>query len=102
MRVTTENIVEILEQVIELLNVSDDDEKIELAVDILTLVIDYIGAQRIVDTLDDALGNALGHVSGYIGMLKGDMDASERAEMLAQTRGALDEVFSNIRALEGV
>ena len=48
MDVTTDNITDMLKKVVDLLKI-DDDEKIDLAIDLLTLIIDFIGAENVMD-----------------------------------------------------
>ena len=95
MAVTTDDITKMLENVIELLKI-DDDEKIGLAIDILTLVINYIGAENIMEALGDGVKTALEHVSAFISGENSELSMAERTEALALTRRALDDLFEKM------
>ncbi len=95
MNVTTENIVDMLRKVIELLKI-DDDEKINLAIDILTLVINIVGAQNIVDTLEKGVENAFENISELITGKNPDQTFEQRSEMIRVTRSKLDDIFDKM------
>lgn len=95
MTVSTENITDMLKNVVELLNL-EDENKVNLAIDILMLVINYIGAEKIMDTIDDALT----YTTDYIGAMDSDLSTEEREEKLAQTRSELDMLFARLEAVE--
>ena len=95
MSMTNEKMVETLQSVISLLKV-EDDEKVALAVDILTLLINYIGAQNIMDALGDGLGSVMDTVSDFLTGESVDLSAEERGERLAITRAQLDALFEKM------
>ena len=101
MTVSTENITDMLKNVVELLNL-EDESKVDLAIDILMLVINYIGAEKIMDTIDDALGDALTYTTDYIGVMGSDLSAEQREKRLAQTRSELDMLFAKLSAVKDV
>ena len=94
MNVTTETLINMLKKVIELLKIEEND-RVELAINILTLLINYIGAQNIADAVEDGLESLMERVSSLI-LGEGDLTAEERADLLAQTRTQLDEVFAKM------
>ncbi len=100
MAITTEIIIDTLKKVIEVLKI-DDDEKIDLAIDILTLVINVIGAENITDAVEAGLENLMDYVSELISGESSDLTAEERAEKLAATRLELDNLFEKMAVLQG-
>ncbi len=101
MTVTTNNIVDMLRNVIELLKI-DDDEKVDLAIDILMLVISFVGAQNIVDTLENGVENAFEYVSELITGESSDLTFEQRSERMKLTRSKLDALFEKMSEVQDV
>jgi len=99
MIVTTNNIVDMLRNVIELLKI-DDDEKVDLAIDILTLVISFVGAQNIMDTLENGVESAFEYVSELITGESSDLTYEERIEQMKLTRSKLDDLFAKMAVIQ--
>ncbi len=100
MIVTTDNIIEMLRNVIELLKI-DDDEKVDLAIDILTLVINFVGAQNIVDALEDGVESVLKNISELVSGKNSDLTFEQRSKQLKLTRSKLDELFGKMDVIRG-
>jgi|GEM_PF-2547460 len=100
MAVTTENITDMLRQVVELLKI-DDDEKIDLAIDILTLVINFVGAKNIVDVFENGVQNAFEGISELITGENADLTFEQRAEKMRLTRSKLDDLFEEMGTVQG-
>jgi hypothetical protein len=96
---TTNNIVDMLRNVIELLKI-DDDEKIDLAIDILTLINNHIGVENVMGSIGDGLENVMTFISEFVTGENPDLSAAERAEKLAITRHELDVLFDKMAAVE--
>ena len=99
MTVTTNNIIGMLRNVIELLKI-DDDEKVDLAIDILTLVISFVGAQNIVDTLENGVESAFEYASELVTGESSDLTYEERTEQMKLTRSKLDDLFEKMEVIQ--
>lgn len=101
MSITNDNMIEMLKKVVEVLQI-EDDEKVDLAIDILTLIINYFGAENIMGAIGDGLDNAMDFVSELVTGESSDLSAEERLSKLEQTRNALDDLFEKMAALQDV
>jgi len=99
MDVTTENIIEPIKKAVDLLKVGDK-EKTQLAINLLMLIVDVIGAQKIADTIEDGVNGAVAYISELITGEDADLNNQERAEKLAVLRVKLDEIFAKTDAVQ--
>lgn len=101
MAVTTENITETLKSVVEILQI-DDEEKIDLAVDILSLVINYIGAENVMLSIENGLENIIEGISELVTGDSSELSLEERSERLVATRETLDKLFKKMAVIQAV
>lgn len=98
MAVTTDNITKILEKVISVLKIEDENTS-DLAIGILTLAINYIGAENIMGAMEDGLENTFEYLSDLITGESSDLTAEERGIALDTTRSELDGLFVKLSAV---
>ena len=100
MGITTESITSMLEKVVELLELDDDAEvKVTLSLNIIKLIIDYIGAENIAEGIGEGFEEIYNLANEYINGLTSDLSTEERAAKLAETRTALDALFEKMNAI---
>lgn len=101
MVVTNENLIEMLKKVVEILQI-EDKEKVTLAVDILSLIINYIGAENIMISIESGLENVMERISDIVTGDNFELSTEERLIKLAATRDTLDDLFDKIAFLETI
>jgi hypothetical protein len=100
MAVTTDSIADALQKIVSLLEIDTEDQgKINLAITLLKLVINYIGIENITEGLGESFDEAYALVEDYIEGVSSDLTLEERTERLAITRKELDDIFEQIAAV---
>lgn len=104
MAITTQNITDLIEKAIELCGVSDEDA-IELVIQILTLLLNYFGAEDLAEEILEDLGNLANDLYEKAqtlvkSIVEDDLTAEERFALVEEAKEALAELTAKLAETE--